>query len=145
MIKPTPAQVRELKRNNLRYPDHLVAIPSGLWPDMRDAPGGGTGSIVLSAMRSRAFMAVVWLEPSGFTRLSVNRTEWDERQGRFRDDISWDDIQRLKAEVGYGEAWAVEIYPADNEIINVANMRHIFLLGEAPACAWRSPRRDVAA
>jgi hypothetical protein len=33
--------------------------------------------------------------------------------------------------------WAVEIYPADGDVVAVANMRHLWLLPEAPAFAWR--------
>lgn len=60
---------------------------------------------------------------------------------RAKDGIHWDDIQRLKAEAGFATAWAVECYPAAGQVVDVANMRHIFIMPEAPDWAWkRSPR-----
>lgn len=143
-MKPTAAQLRELKRMNLRYPAHLVEIPRDQWPDLSRAPFQ-TGSVPLKALRSRSFMVVVWEEPNGFVRLSVNRTEWDERKGRFRDDIAWDDLQRLKAEAGYGDMCAVEVYPPDREIVNVANMRHLFLTSPPPFMWTRAEPQSEAA
>ncbi len=87
--------------------------------------------------RSRAFLVQAFHEAGGIIRLSVNRTEWCERRKRWREDISWDDLQRLKAEAGYGDRWAVEVLPADGSVVDVANMRHIWLLPEAPAFAWK--------
>jgi hypothetical protein len=144
-MKPTSAQLREMKRQNMLFPAHLVAIPREQWPDMREAPGGGTGSNVLACYRSRAFLLVVWLEPNGATRLSVNRTEWDERHGRFRDDISWDDLQRLKAEAGFADFCAVEVFPPDAHVVNVANMRHLFVLTTPPRFMWKRAVQSEAA
>ena len=45
---------------------------------------------------------------------------------------------RAQAEMaGYGDQWAIEIYPAEDETVNVANMRHLWLMAEAPSVAWR--------
>jgi hypothetical protein len=134
-MKPTAAQLRQLKRNNARFPMHLVAIPRDQWPDMSKSPYQSV-SIPLAAYRSRAFMVGVWREPNNCMRLSINRTEWDERKQRFRDDISWDDLQRLKAEAGYADMCAVEVYPPDQHIVNVANMRHLFLVANPPPFMW---------
>lgn len=129
-MKVTAAQLRQLRRDNLRYPVELAPIPHDEWPIAH-----GTSRICV--LRSREFLVQVFDEGAGRLRLSVNRTAWDERQQRFREDISWDDLQRLKREAGYPERWAVEVLPADSEIVNVANMRHIWLLPEAPLFAWR--------
>jgi hypothetical protein len=135
-VKPTSAQLREMKRQNATFPAHLKAIPREQWPDITNSPFE-SGSVPLAVFRSRAFIVVAWLESSGFTRLSVNRTEWDERKGRFRDDIGWDDLQRLKAEAGFGDMCALEVYPPDEHIVNVANMRHLFLVAGEPAFMWK--------
>lgn len=144
-MKPTASQLREMKRQNALYPAHLVAVPRDQWPDLSQAPGGGTGSSVLACYRSRSFLVVVWLEPSGFARLSVNRTEWDDRKQRFRDDISWDDLQRLKAEAGFADMCALEVYPPDEQVVNVANMRHIFLVPTPPRFMWKRVQQSEAA
>lgn len=131
MINPTAADLRQLRRDNLTYPEHLVEIPRDRWPMVR----GWTGSIIVSVWRSRRFTLFVW-DQGGVTRLSVQRTEWDERKQRFRDDISWDDLQRLKSEAGFGQQCAVELYPPDDEVVNVANMRHLFITPR-PVFMWR--------
>lgn len=97
--------------------------------------------------RSRTHLAMLythsvrWAEPST-TRLTVQRV----RDAAFHPDrdpkggISWDDLQRIKSECGFGDWWAVEVYPPDAEVIDVAPMRHLWLLGaDAPPYAWRRP------
>ena len=134
-MKLSGAQLREIRRENARWPDHLVEVPRYDWPSMEGSPVK-TGSIICNVWRSRQFLVVEWLEPNRFSRLSVNRTEWDERRRDFRDDISWDDLQRLKREAGYGDQPAVECYPPDAQIVNVGNMRHLFLLPAVPPFFW---------
>lgn len=72
--------------------------------------------------------------------MSVCRTSM--RQGRWVDGISWDDLQRLKREAGYGESDAVEVYPADSDVVNVANMRHLWILETPIRFAWRSRQSE---
>jgi hypothetical protein len=141
-LEPTAEQLREWKLSNARFPEHLVPVAPEHWPDMAGSPIK-TGSIAIGAFRSNAFVVVVWIEPNGFTRLSINRTEWDEREGRFRDNIGWDDLQRLKAEAGYGDVPAVELYPPDQHVMNTVNMRHLFLLPIAPPFMWRDTSRTM--
>jgi hypothetical protein len=143
-MKPNAAQLREMRRTNARFPAHLVTIPREQWPDMSQSPHQ-SGSIVLAAYRSKSFLVVVWLELNGFTRLSVNRTEWNERKQRFRDDISWDDLQRLKAEAGFGDMCALEVYPPDEHVVNVSNMRHVFLIPNPPPFMWTRVQAEVEA
>lgn len=44
------------------------------------------------------------------------------------DGITWDDLQWLKAAVGFGDREAVEVFPRDCDVVNVANMRHLWVL-----------------
>lgn len=125
-------QRRQLKRDNRGWPDRLVEVPREQWPP-NPQPN------LIRALRSSEFLVQVFQE-DGCLRLSVNRTEIDGRTGRWREDITWDDLQRLKAEAGYGERWASEVFPADAEVVNVANMRHLFILEAPPAYAWKSKR-----
>ena len=134
MIKPSAADLRQLRRDNLQWPVALADVPKDKWPIPNWEGADAVKRFAL--LRSRAYLAQLFHEPGGIIRMSVQRTEWDERQNRFRDDISWDDLQRLKAEAGYGDRWAVEIFPADRAVVNVANMRHLWLLTEPPTFAW---------
>jgi hypothetical protein len=130
-MKPNSAQLRQLRRDNMQWPAVLAPVPWQQWP----AAQLGTPDR-LKVLRSREFLVQLFEEPAGILRLSVNHTEWSERVGSWREDISWDDLQRVKREAGFADRWAVEIYPAHGSIVNVANMRHIWLLREAPAFAW---------
>jgi len=40
----------------------------------------------------------------------------------------WDDLQRIKDELAGPERVAVEMYPARSELMDQANMRHLFVL-----------------
>ena len=42
--------------------------------------------------------------------------------------ISWDRLQELKAKAGFGDRYAVEIFPPDARVVNETNMRHIWIL-----------------
>ncbi len=89
----------------------------------------------IRALASRFFFVQVYRD-NGFVRLSINRTELDN-DGNWRADITWDELMRCKIEAGYGDKWAVEVYPPTEAVVNVANMRHLFLLDEAPEFAWK--------
>ena len=128
-MKPTSQQLREMRSQNRVWPVELIGVPRTEWPI--------DGAARIEVMRSRQFLVQILREEHDILRLSVNRTEWNERQQRWREDISWDDLQRLKREAGYGDRWAVEVYPADDDIVNVANMRHLWLMPSPPAFAWR--------
>lgn len=121
-------QRKALERENLRWPEHLVEIPRDRIPPHQDGK-------FARVMRSRHFLLQEFVEPGGIIRLSVNRSTL-LGDGRWEDGIAWDDLQRLKAEAGYADRFAVEIYPADVDVVNVGNVRHLWLLPEPLAFAW---------
>lgn len=55
------------------------------------------------------------------SHLAVRRNDESEIQG-------WDDLQRIKNELAGGDRVALEIYPPEAEVIDQANMRHLFVL-----------------
>lgn len=120
-----------LELMNQRYGERLARVPEAAWPEAARAHGRPPAEV----WRSRDFLVLVYAAPAGCTRLSVLRTRLDG--DRYADGITWDDLQRLKAEVGRGDAWAVEVYPPDAEVVNVQNMRHVFILLEPPPYGWR--------
>jgi hypothetical protein len=131
VVKPTAAQLRQLRKDNAAYPEVLVNIPVKLWPVAPFTEAAERRGV----MRSRKFLVQLFWD-AGALRMSVNRTEWDERRRSWREDISWDDLQRLKAEAGYGGRWMVEMFPPDSAVVNVANMRHLWLLDRMPDFGW---------
>lgn len=89
--------------------------------------------------RSRFFLAQIFKECDGAIRLSINRTDIDAA-GNWKSDISWDALWKIKAQCGFPHSWAVEIFPPVDNLVNVANMRHLFILPQAPAFAWKKGR-----
>lgn len=72
----------------------------------------------------------------GVLRLSINRTQLGEN-GRWLDGITWDDIQGIKSQLGFSEYCAVEIFPPRGDLVDVANVKHIWVLKEPPPFMWR--------
>ena len=129
---PTTKQRKQLERDNRKYTPTLAPIE--IPPGVRLAPG------CFKVMRSRTFLVVVFsTKCPDVIRLSVNRTTHDGIS--WGDNISWDELQQLKREAGYGDKDAVECFPRDADVVNVANMRHLFVfLTENPPYFWRDGR-----
>lgn len=123
---------RQLERDNAKQPEALVQVAREAWPANYRPPG------IAEVWRSRGFLVQVYEPVHGAERLSVLRTTVDAAQERWKDGITWDELQRLKRECGRGARWAVEIYPEDAEVVNVGNLRHLWVLPEAPPFAWRA-------
>jgi hypothetical protein len=138
----TRTQRRELDRQNRCFPAKLVAITRDVWPPT--VPPGLT-----EVWRSRDFLVQIFEQQPARTfgatfqvaaRLSVCRTALSG--DRWKDGISWDDLQRLKSECGFGAFDAVEIFPRDLDVVNVANMRHLWVMADPLPFAWRD-RKSV--
>jgi hypothetical protein len=81
------------------------------------------------------------VQPDGQERLSINRTTRTPDGARWADGITWDELQAIKRHVGCGDCWAVEVYPPDAEVVDVANIRHLWLLpSDGPNIGWRASR-----
>lgn len=107
---------------------HRTATDSRLWPTA--AP--------IEAWRSSNFGVSVYAEAGGAERISVARAAINVFSGRWVDDIAWEDLMQIKNEIGRGDKWAVELFPPDKEIVNGANMRHLWILPEPPPYGWRN-------
>lgn len=131
-IQASRSQRRELARQNAKLPKELQLVTLDRWPEGL----AGRPNAPSAVWRSRDYLVQLYrCPPPAMARLSVLRTTL---QGdRWQDGISWDDLQRLKAEVGLADVWAVELFPAEADVVNVANIRHLWLLPEAPAYGWR--------
>ena len=83
--------------------------------------------------RSRFFLVQLFNQ-DGHLRLSINRTKINN-QGEWCDGITWDELMDCKRACGFGGQWAVEVFPPDSNVVNVANIRHIWLVDQPPY-AW---------
>jgi hypothetical protein len=128
----TRQQRRALEAENAKWPERLRQVPRADWPQSVVPPSRQPTEV----WRSRDFLVQVFAETAeGIERLSILRTQHDG--SRFIDGIGWDDLQRLKNQCGRGDRDAVEIYPADRDVVNVANMRHLFVFVTPFPLAWR--------
>ena len=124
---------RALAARNAAQPDGLTKVPAHEWP--RTIPNG-----LIEVWRSKTLLVQIYSSENSeaMLRLSVCRTSLATGGNRWADGLSWDDLQAAKSAVGLGRFCAVEIYPPDGCTVNVANMRHLWLLSVAPAFMWRS-------
>jgi hypothetical protein len=95
---------------------------------------------LLKAYKNRDFLVQIYEEPTGYTRLSINRTKHVGRRSDgsrlWKDGITWDQLQTIKNTLGYENSWLVECYPPEPQLVNVANIRHLFVLPEDPVFGW---------
>lgn len=84
------------------------------------------------------FLVQVYREEKGVTRLSVTKIGESTLDRDFPDGISWDELNKIKIEVGFGNFDAVEVYPKQKDVVNVANMRHLWILDKSLSFAWRN-------
>lgn len=117
-----------MARESRTYPAHLIEIS---FAEHGNPPPG-----LVTVWRSRDYLVQVFeAPPPALARLSVNRAQlvgngWGQ-------DIPWEDLQRIKSQCGFATHDAVEVYPHDMDVVNVANMRHIWVLEQPLPFAWR--------
>lgn len=116
-----------LAKENKKLPNALCRIQRSEWPCLIPID-------LIEVWRSRHFLVQIYVEKHGYTRMSVCLSKIDG--DRWVDGLTWDDLMRLKRECGRGEVDAVEVFPADKDIVNVANMRHLFFPPEALSFKW---------
>ena len=115
--------------------DRLVVVPKMEWPKTEVIPS--------TVWRNRKYIVQVFFEgdtENDFVRISVSRNDIkgfrSDGSPDWKDQISWDDLQSIKNQIGYQDRWAVECYPPQSKVVNVANMRHLWLLPEPPIFGW---------
>ena len=124
------------------YGKRMELVPEDEWPFF---PMWET--IPVKVWRSADYLAVLYKQRAdGMMRLTVNsvrRKPERKRKARtdWRDGITWDELQRVKNETLGPDVWCVEVYPAQDDVVDVANMRHLWPLDEPPAT--RFPKEGV--
>ena len=127
MIVTTRQQRREMKRENSKQPAWLEVIPESKWPNTVDKR--------LKVWRSKDFLVQAFKERDGMVRLSINRTSLGDN-GRWIENITWEELMELKRQAGFGDFYAIEVYPQDKQIVNVANMRHLWVVDNPLNIGW---------
>lgn len=106
----------------------LSRVPQSQWPPEHHYP------LPREVWRNNNFLVQVYDETGGILRVSVNRVVAG-RKGKWLDGITWENLMEIKRQIGRGQEYAVEVLPRDRDIVNVANMRHFWIL-PAPVCGW---------
>ena len=119
MTALTREQRRQMMRDNAKRPGVLKQIPRDEWP-------ASASEQLIEVWISRFFLVQVYDEGDIGIRLSVNRTLVDVGGGWLQ-DITWEQMQAIKRECGYGDRYAVEVFPRDKDVVNVSNMRHLWI------------------
>lgn len=122
----TSAQRRIMAKENAKWPHQLQPIPREHWPCERPD--------LLEVWRSRGFLVQVYAEKFDHLRLTICRTT--HAGDSWGAAITWDELMQLKRECGRGDRDALELFPADADVVNVANMRHLFFPPEPVAFKW---------
>lgn len=125
------AAKKHLRRENKKCGPDFKKVPAWEWPNDCDPRVKR-----IAVYRNDSFLVQVVIEKEKFTRMTVNRTEITD-DGNYVGDITWDELMEVKRKCGFAMAHAVELYPMDNNIVNVANMRHLWILDYEPEFAWR--------
>lgn len=116
-----PAQLSEISRERI-----METYPNAKHPPTR-------------VWQSRKYLVQMFTEDPFLgvdtRRISVCRTTLGN-DGRWEAGFSWDELQDIKREIGYGHWYGVEIYPRDVDVVNVANMRHLWLLSTPLELGW---------
>ena len=108
---------KSLEKENAKRPDKLTLVARLDWP-YDDDPSR------IKVLISKKYAVQIFQEGQNVIRLSCNRTSLNQ-QNQFEDNLSWDELMEIKRQAGYGDQYAVEVYPEDRNIVNVANLRHL--------------------
>jgi hypothetical protein len=115
-----------LKQENAKWGLQMEDVSEIFWPRVNPSP--------IRIMRNSDFLAQIFASVNGGQRISICRCAIT-RDGDWRADISWEELMAVKSQCGFSDHWAVEVFPPDNEVVNVANMRHLWIIPQ-PTFAW---------
>lgn len=115
-------------------PAKLTAIPRTEWPTLE----GMTHKPVAVWVSQKYLVQIFDEQPfNGITvmRATVCRVTITNH-GQWNAGIEWEELQQIKSDVGFGEWYAMELFPQDSEVVNVANMRHLWMLEKPLSIGW---------
>lgn len=121
----------EQHRHVEALPERLTLVPREEYPRMERLPD--------QVWRSRKYLVQVYAEANpafpGLVRLSICRVKI-KTGGGWQEGLTWEELMQIKRECGFGDRQAVEIYPPDKDVVNVANMRHLWVFFAPISLGW---------
>lgn len=128
---------KQMEEANKKYPkDQMVRLPHDAWPEAAQMDNPPR-----EVWRSREFFVMVFDDKNGFTRISACRAMIDD-EGRWMDGITWDELFMIKCAVGFAHSDCVEVFPAMHDLVNVANMRHLWVMEDPIPYKWKELKKD---
>lgn len=127
---------RQLELENRKYTDKFE-----LYYENDDTKRQQNEEKPIRAWRNRHFLAAIYIENNTNVRLTVNRTAVDN-DGMWIGNITWDELMAVKRGIGMDGVWAVEVYPPSEEVVNLANTRHLWITDEPPF-AWTRAKKEA--
>lgn len=130
------------RQKALERPLSMTLIPRDRWPTAyRNSAEAPT-----KAWESRKCLAQLYdigaREGRTAMRLSVCRVTLQDN-GHWEQNLTWEELMTVKRECGFADWYAVEIYPRDRDIVNVANLRHLWLLATPLLIGWFNSGDEV--
>lgn len=127
---------RFIREENKKFKTGVfVEWPKEKWPPIQiSAPPD-------KVMRSREFFVQIF--GGELPRLTISRTEIN-KHGDWKEGISWEELMDIKSGCGFGDRDAVEAFPKDKDVVNVANMRHLWIVSpEYSKFFWRDGKEPI--
>lgn len=80
------------------------------------------GETAIGVWENEIFGAAAF-EDGNSVRLSICKKD-------LSDGIGWDELQAVKNACGFADKDAVEFYPAQEDVLNTGNFRHLYIFSE---------------
>lgn len=111
----------------------LREVPKLKWWIRTSGTSDGRDESVIRIFKSDRFLVQI-RKHKDTIRLSVNKVVYCFSKGStsWEDGITWDELQDIKNQCGYRDFWMCEYYPPEKEVVNVANIRHLWLMDSTP-------------
>lgn len=124
---------RKLREDSKKFEVGVfVEIPRSEWPSVQQTVP------LRSVFRSKNLLVQIFEGQP--TRLSISKIEL-RSDGNWADGITWDELQECKDRCGFSMSDAVEAFPVRKDIVNVANVRHLWIMPkEMTTFFWRSQK-----
>lgn len=122
--------MKKLEEKQNKLPDTFSPVPQYEWPNE------GRRENLIEVWMNRYFLVQIYREENGVKRLSILRAALKNDMG-WADRITWDELQEIKNQCGFSDMAAVEVFPPSCDVVNVANMRHLWVLPSVPSYCWR--------
>lgn len=106
-----------------RWESHPLVSPFG-----HPAPEG-----CFAVWKNNLYIVLAMFEPNGITRLQIRPNDGQPTR-------SWQHLQRIKNELMGPERVAVEVFPAVSELVDDANIYHLWVLPEGARLPFRLER-----